>query len=364
MTEQGKDDSRSSTLPYARGQRRLARSVLITGGVLTGLAVVIAGRFWLGGPKPQTAPEPPVAQVPSPAKLDALKLKVERKQRWQAKVRPRLEVADEACRDSISASIRVVTDFVQERKGGTRDFAKAMLTLRSKWQLVKSHLPSWLWGDDNAHRRFLEQKFNNHVFSSEDMKKAVEAAVTTYSNHVDAIENELLVAVRADLADIPLDALPPDATGDTFKQEFERLVAEVTPQVAKSLKVDAARELTSGVAGVLATRIAIRVLSSVATRLGVSAGILGAGASASWATFGLSFVAAIAIDQTVGWIINWWTDPVGKVEQRVNEMLDEVCKLIVEGDGDVSGLRAELEKLDQARRHVRAEALRQLVIGE
>ena len=112
----------------------------------------------------------------------------------------------------------------------------------------------------------------------------------------------------------------------------------------------------------LARTIAFRVMSAVATRLGVSAGILGTGATASWATFGLSVAASIALDQIVGWIINWASDPVGELEAHVRATLDDILKVMIEGDGEVIGLRTELLKLTGIRTRARTEALQRVVL--
>lgn len=360
---QNKDSA--NALQYAPLPRKRAKKWLITAGVLCGIAIVAAYRLLTPGSAPSQPPaSAPTAQRPTDAELSALRLKVERQQRWQAKIQPRLKVADEACRDSIAKSIHVLTAFLEERKVGARPLAETMLTFGSKWKLVVSHLPSWLGGDGNAHRALLEQKFSEHIFTSDQMKQAVEAAVKTYLNHVQAIENELLVEIRADLADLPMEAIPEANSDAAFAKRFSKLVEDVTPQVAESLGMDVARELGTWVASEVAARIAVRVLTAVATRLGVSAGILTAGASASWATFGLSVLAAIVIDQAVGWIINWATDPVGKLETRIKEMLDETSKLVIDGEGETRGLRHELERLDQVRQRVRADAVRRIVLGE
>lgn len=361
------EDANARPLPltYAPGPPSKTKSRLITGGVLTGIVLILIVRFVIQETRKPTAPAiVPSARVPAPGEPRDIQLKDERQQLWQAKVDPRLKKASDSCNKAIDESIEVLDEFVRERKAGARPLAEAMLAFRSKWNLVISQLPWWLGGDPNAHRAFLEKKFDENIFTSEQMKQAVEAAVKTYFNHVQAVENQLLVDIRADLADFPLGVIPETETASVFSKHFEQLIIEITPDVEKSLGFDVTRELASWVGGELATRIAVRLLTAVATRLGVSAGIMSAGASASWATFGISVLAAIVIDHTVGWIMDKVTDPVGQLEARIEEMLDETTKLVVEGEGQTNGLREELMRVNNAREQLRTEALRRIVVGE
>ena len=279
---------------------------------------------------------------------------------WAERVEPALAAADARTARAIDGSARAVQDFLAERQAGTRAFAEAMLSLRSKWALVRSKAPSFAGGDDQAHIRFLNQKFSELVFSDAEFRSALESAVTAYLGSVQAAENELLVTVRADMADIPLEALPAARSEQLFRSEFENLTRQIAPAVARELGVDVVREMSS----LVASEIATAVLTNLATRLGVSSGLLAAGVSASWTTFGLSIVAAIVVDQVICWAVSEVRDPAGELEGRMNRLLADIGRLIIEGDGYSPGLRAQLNAFDRARSHVRRIALERLILGQ
>ena len=275
-----------------------------------------------------------------------------------------MAAADAACDRALRKNVGLVRTFLLERRKGSRAFAEDMLSMRGKWALVKTHLPAMVGGREDAELRYLADRFACRVVSDEELKAVLEAAVASYVAQVQAIENELLVGVRADVADLPLASVPADATAEIVRAEYERLVRVIAPAVATDLGVDAARELASLVAGDVAAGIAGSVLGTVATRLGISSGLLAAGAGASWATLGLSIVAAVIADQVIDFAIDLVHDPTGKLTDRVDEMLANVGRLIAEGDGERPGLRAELTTFDKARSAIRRAALRRLVLEE
>jgi hypothetical protein len=279
---------------------------------------------------------------------------------WAERVEPALAAADARTARAIDQSVRAVLDFLAERQAGTRAFAETMLSLRSKWALVKSKAPAFAGGDDQAHIRFLNDKFSELVFSDAEFRSALESAVTAYLGSVQAAENELLVTVRADMADIPLEALPAARSEQLFRNEFETLARQISPAVARELGVDVVREMSSFVASEIATT----VLTNLAARLGVSSGLMVAGVSTSWATFGLSIVAAIVVDQVVCWIADEVRDPAGELEGRMNRLLADIGRLVIEGDGYSPGLRAQLNAFDRARSYVRRTALERLILGQ
>src|SRR5207249_2448031 len=106
----------------------------------------------------------------------------------------------------------------------------------------------------------------------------LEASVAGYLSELQGLENELLVAVRADLSDQDFSSLslPPGLVSDeAFRQEYARVCKETLRTADRDLQVTAARELTSFVACDVSTAIVVRILSALAPRLGLSAGILG-----------------------------------------------------------------------------------------
>jgi hypothetical protein len=103
------------------------------------------------------------------------------------------------------------------------------------------------------------------------------------------------------------------------------------------------------------------VLTQVAVRLGVSAGILGAGASTSWATFGAGLVVGLIVDQLVSWIWDWWADPRGSLATELNAKLDSLHALIVDGDAQTPGLRTALGEFARHRAELRRAAVLDLL---
>lgn len=358
----------SETIDY--GRRFRVSGKIIAGGVVLGLAIAAGVRSWSGQGSPFQA-EVPGPRNPSMEELDVLRQKVERLERWETKVQPRLVVANEASRSEIDKNIQVLVAFVEGRKQGSREFAKAILSLKGKWRFVRSQLPTWLAGTPNGHAEYLQEQFDRNVFSSDDFRKTVENVVTGYMNSVSAIENELLVDIGADLADLQSVETESFASDETLRRDFERLSQELTARIARELKIDAAEELGKGLAAGVAAKFAVEIMASLATRLGVTSGLLAAGTVSSVATFGLSIVAAIVVEMTLDWLISLVYDPEGAVADKVNAFLDQVVASVINGfeieqgheKVPVPGLKEKLMELHRLRARIRADALRQLVVG-
>jgi len=335
----------------------IAITVAVIGSALVGL--------WLISMPGWTAPRPaPADPLGAPCcagapEQDPAALAQQRQVLWRTRIEPALAAAERQTAGAIEEAARAVRQFLEQRRAGSRPFAEAALSWGSKWALIKSKAPAFLGGDAQAQVRYLNDQFTRLVFSDEQLRAAVASAAAGYLAAVQAAENELLVRVRADMADLPMEALPAIRSEAMFRDAFDRAVRQVAPQVARELGMDALREVSSFVAGEIATT----VLVALATRMGVSGGLLTVGVGTSWATLGLSLVAAIVVDQVLCRVLDAVRDPVGELEGRINSLLDHLGRLIVEGDEQVVGLRARLTAFDQARRMVRRKALHALVFG-
>jgi hypothetical protein len=221
-----------------------------------------------------------------------------------------------------------------------------VLGWRSKWKFVRDKVP---FSRGGRHAAFLREAFAKHLFTPEDLNTAVEQAVRGYGDAIAGVENQMLVRIRADLVDLARADLP------EFSDQAE-LVAAYDIAMKRAVS-HIGTDVTADVATLLVSLIAEEVLAQAAVRMGVSAGLLGAGAGTSWATFGAGLVVALIVDQLITWVWDWWSDPRGDLAAELNIRLDELHDQIVEGDTSAEGLRPRLAEFARQRASLRREAV-------
>jgi len=327
-------------------------------GAIAGL--IVAGGLWalskLSTRTPadhSPSPVVPTARAPQPEataeaapKVPPIDVQAIRQKAWR-KIKPRLAVANRASEDELERSIDTINDFFNERKQGTKAFAASVLSLKGKWQFIRSHLP---YAEANQHLKFLEAKFGEHVFKPEELKEVVESSVAEYVKSVQGIENQLLVNCRQDISDSdPLSqrAIPQIGSQKTFQAEFQRLLGVVGVDVAHDLNYTIGREAVVFVGWDIATTIFLRVGAAVATELSVDSTLIGAGAASSWETFGIGLVAMIVVDIAVDWLEKLTGhDPAAAVALKVDGTLDRVRSLLIDGDPEAFRVYRKLRRLE------------------
>ena len=374
----------------------------ITTGVVAGMLLLILMRAArpISDPIHDTGAD---ARTTTPPDVSAIDPRAVRAQAW-SKIAPRLDEADVASTAGIQDAVAEIETFFVERKQGSRPLAEVLLSMKGKWKVIKSRISrvsdKLPFAEQDADLAFLHEKFGEHIFTIEDAQHVVEGAVRGYSQRLNAVENRLLVQIRADLSEGELAAvkvIPSLHSGALLRGEYDRLVGDVSQVLGGELAHDVQREIAALVGGEVAAQVAVRV--AVGTRLGVSAGVLGAGAASSWATFGVGLVAAVVVDQAIGWIERVaGRDPVTAIAAKIDETLDHVRVLFADGDPDARqvyqrvrklaaattsqearqefldaaqsiensgnlGIRFELERMHELRKKVRREALRRLILG-
>jgi hypothetical protein len=314
-------------------------------GVIVGVGLSAwAARYYLTAmPTARDAALTSTASAPPPS-LTPIERSLYKQRAWTTIV-PRLDEADRLSRTAVNDQLAEIDHFFSERRAGVKLFAGKVLSLSGKWNYAKSKLPI---AADDAHLRYVAEQFASAVFSDDDLRKAIQAAVDGYLGRVAAIEGRLLVDVRADLSEqaLKMPAAPRLPVSEAeLRRQFETSLADVTRLAARDVGRATSLTTASLVGGEIATVIAVRVAAAVAVRLGVSAGIVGAGAASSWATFGVGIVVGFAVDAALNKAAKAaGYDPAAAVEQRVNAVLDDVRKLIVEGDSESKYLYDRLSK--------------------
>jgi hypothetical protein len=164
---------------------------------------------------------------PDPVRLEA----------W-SKVEPRLRQMDEETKTEVHASTEQVKKFFAERKEHARSFAADVLSLRGKWAYVTGYF------QEGNHERYLEECFEKHIFGSAELKAMIESAVSRYVSEIQGRENQLLVAIRADLEGSELagpNYLPSLGSDADFRREYDAMLQKVLPVIQKDLGVTVTR---------------------------------------------------------------------------------------------------------------------------
>lgn len=266
---------------------------------------------------------------------------------------PRIEIAQEEAIKAVEIRTQQVRDFFAERQKRIPAYAERVLSFRSKWELGKSKLP---FTDRDAHARFLKEEFSKLIFSQDELKQQITGAVEDCARDIHAIENALLVKIRADLSDMPecVAVLPDLKTDALFRDRFEKVVVSLSEKAGTDAKVDIGRMVGSEVA----TAIAIRVGIAVAARLG----IIETSIVLAPETFGVSIVVGLIVDQIAGWVISWFYKPEVKIGKKLTEELGGLSLLLVNGDEKTRGLKQELGTLAEQRKTLREGALRHMIL--
>jgi len=291
----------------------------------------------------------PVAIILLVASLGLLK-RNDSRDALRAKAKEILADSRSQANAALANRLRDVRAVFERARGGADALAEDALSWSGKLALIKGKLGI---GEDDAHAAFLAETFSKRIFTSDDLKTALEAAVKGYLSDLDAIENQMLVRLRADLADSELGRggkIPSLASDTAFQEEYLRLAGGITQTLERDAGMEVGRQVAGFVVMDVSTPIVIRIVEFVAAELGVEAGILGAGAASGTVTFGVGLIVGIVADQIISWVLKEaGYDPAAEIAGKIRGTLDRVEALLIDGTPEKDGLCRELERIGEAR---------------
>ncbi len=279
-------------------------------------------------------------RVPTPAELAA----------------PHLVWAQRECGLRLYQELTPVEDFFRDAKRNAPAFSKVALSWSSKWRLMADYVPGTKGG---RHEKYLREEFERLLFTPAQLEQVITRSIRSYQLQIESIENEMLVRLRAGARDFPDNYQLAAISKDELQTNYERAIARVIAKSQSDFARSASGEVVSLIAG--------EVLTQVAIRLGISAGILGTGAAASPYTLGVGLVVGVIVDQLVTWVWDWAADPKAELTKELNKKFDEIRGLIIDGpaadkDGkQESGLRARLRTYAEQRGEVRRQAVLEML---
>lgn len=283
----------------------------------------------------------------------------------QRAARSRLWESDTKSTTAMNTQLRSVEEMFAKGRRGAKQFGEEALSWGGKWALVKNTIGL---GGRDEYKQYLSDLFARHVFSESDLQRAMERSIKTYLIELEGVESEMLVHLRADLADLDMSKAPMLRTDQAFKEHYHKLASDVATAMQLDLGVTIGREIGILVASEVATQVALQAGRAAAAEMGVEAGVLSAGAASSVATLGVGLVIAIIIDYVVDLCFKAaGYDPVAKIEGQVKSTLDKMEASLVGdtfwGRGKKGSLRHELEKLHDSRSKLRREVVAQILKG-
>ena len=244
-----------------------------------------------------------------------------------------------------------VREFFKEARQHTRQFAEATLSFESKSKLI------WDFVTRNVdHSVFLRERFSSLVFSQEELDQLVEGVVAGYIRHLEDVESQLLVRMKADLANLPegtrIGALKPQELATRLDTVMHDAIAATQT------------ELRNGVGLEIASYIAGEIVTQATLQLATSSGILGTGAVSGPMTFGVSVVVGFIVDQIVSEIYNQAFDPAGELSDKLSKHLAEMERLVIEGTPQSPGLIGRLGQFSQRRGTARRQAIQSTLVQQ
>jgi hypothetical protein len=296
------------------------------------------------------------------------------------KTMPRLAQADaedaRACRTQAGR----VADFFQKLDGNERAFAKEMLSFESQWKcfdskfrVTSSFERTWgqiqdffgvapqmevgaieLGGRD-AHTRYVDESFGKHFFSPEELESLVRGCIAAYLAEAERIENELLVALQADLAGgtYAPNAMPTQQLSAEFRRQFDVLAVQMLSAVGNDVAVNVGSELATVPIEALLQPLVAQVMSAVAVELGFST----AAASSGVVTLGAGLVVWWLSSELIDWVLKEaGYDPEAEIAAKVRESVEKIRAAVEEA------VVLELEKLHVLRCRARNQVLINLIL--
>lgn len=260
----------------------------------------------------------------------------------RSRARPHIEKADADSQAGIDPSLRSLGAFFDEAKGHAEAFADDVLGWYSKYKLIRGQ-----------HEEFLAETFRIRFFGPEELKQAMTHAVEAYVADLEAIDNRMLVDIRMDVADLPAGVTIAAMPVPDLQERYRSVCGRIAGITGADTAVDVGRAA--------ADMIVTSVVAMMATRMGTSAVVLGAGAASSWWTFGAGLVIGVIVDQIIAAVWSWTYDPHGKLIAMMEAKIDEVRDLVLDGDAGQPGLREALRTFADQRAIVRREAVLQLL---
>jgi len=264
---------------------------------------------------------------------------------------PSLDECGEANRQAAERAVNRVKEIIAKYKRGIPAFIDDITGYGTRFGILW-HMPGQWWSGDNRIQDYVRRIFEQHLFSEEKLKTDINDVLLAYREEVQANQNKMLGSIRASLEREQMPGVKvPDFVG--YAEKVRQDIVQFSQKGATDTIYNGIVSLVlSEVAGIAATEIVIRLVTTVGTTAVTSAATSG-GATAGGAVAGggsgslagpVGTAIGVGVGLVVGVIVDWWmTDQFrGQLTKDLNAYFDKLEASILEGDGESGGLRKAL----------------------
>ncbi len=329
--------------------------------------LLLTGLAWWQFTKPESPPVPEIHAPPvQPLTLD-------RQSMFNDHVQPLLNQCGEGNRQSAErCSKRVHEQFAAYRQ----NVGVFVDDITSTWTRlgILRRMPADWWREDDRVKKYVQAKFEKHIFSEGKLNEDITAALVALRNDLRADRANLLAQVKLAVSESEFPDVEIPSNLD-FDSEVNQLLHRFASRRATdSVYQGLATLVSSEVATLAAAGIVTRVVASLGTSAATSAAAAGgattgsAAAGAGGGSLGgpVGTAIGLGIGVVVGIAVDWW------MTDRFREQLKSELQLylfrlesaILRGTQDQTGLEADLERLVEDFNRAQREVLSRKLIGE
>ena len=300
-------------------------------------------------------------------------------------VRPALEKFDARNQAAVNRAVARISSDLETCRASVPIFVEDITGWGARIGIIR-HSVTDLWHElwenttqTNQMRKFVTNKFEEHVFSDASLKALIVSALSQFQDDLQASRNKLHAEVRATWNDNNM--VLPELDTDQIARRVTEYVQDITTNMARDSVVLGGLSLITGyVLQEAVENLALRLLISVAARVTASSAVIAAasgGATASSIVAGGSGGTAlggpgagtatgVAVGLVVGLALDWWAT--GELAEKLNKECTAVIWTVehqlLAGTHDTPGLKHILGKTIQTLREAEMEAIQTTILEE
>lgn len=193
-------------------------------------------------------------------------------------------------------------------KSGSRAFAEEVTGYTAVGKYVSGGLED-----------YVAAEFDEHVISSRQMQQQLGNCVERALGDIRDIEDELVLELCSHVESG--DVKPSPIRTELLRKEMVSELKEIGANAATTT----IGSFIASEAGCIALRpVTSAIISRIITMLGTRGALMGASASGSVCSWGLTLVVGLGVD----YLVEWAMDNEGEIEQEVNTALDQMAKSV------------------------------------